>query len=57
MATNYGTAPGYELENMRRSLGMVKPDAPSGLTALEAGQLIARVLADEAELRRLRDDG
>jgi hypothetical protein len=55
MATNYATAPGYELENMRRSLGMVNPDAPSGLTALEAGQLIARVLADELELRRWRD--
>lgn len=50
---NYGTASVELLENQRRSLAMVKDDAPA-LTAGQAAQLLGRVLADENELHRLR---
>ncbi len=44
----------YELENKRRSLAMLSPQAPSGLTREEAIALIEEVQAAEDRLRALR---
>lgn len=45
----------YELENLRRSIAMLSPQAPSGLTREQAMVLIAEMRDAEQRLKRLRD--
>ncbi len=44
-----------ELERLRRSLAMLAPGQPAGLTREEAMGLLAEVRRASAELDRLRD--
>jgi hypothetical protein len=45
-----------ELENLRRSLAMLPPNTPAGMSREEAMSLITELQGAEGRLKRLKDD-
>jgi hypothetical protein len=45
----------YEVESLRRSIAMLSPNAPPGLSREEAFTLVTELQEAEERLRRLRD--
>jgi hypothetical protein len=45
----------YDLENLRRSIAMLRPGTPAGLSREEAMRLLAELEDVKVRLERLRD--